>query len=104
MRGIIVGDNFYDEPRVAVIRTNGAHRVAGLMRSQGLEVEVLDFFNSWEIAELEKVLKAYCPDFIGLSFGLGRLNDAHVNDFIALAKTIKISTPQNNDKKKKTKN
>jgi radical SAM superfamily enzyme len=88
MRGIIVGDNFYDEPRVAIIRTNGAHRVAGLMRSQGLEVEVLDFFNSWESAELEQVLKAYCPDFIGLSFGLGQLNDAQVNSFISLAKEV----------------
>ncbi len=88
MRGIIIGDNFYDEPRVAIIRTNGAHRVAGLMRSQGLEVEVLDFFNSWESAELEQVLKAYCPDFIGLSFGLGQLNDAQVNSFISLAKEV----------------
>ena len=88
MRGIIVGDNFYDEPRVAVIRTNGAHRVAGLMRSQGLEVEVLDFFNSWHVDELEKVLKAYCPDFIGISFGLGQLDDFRVNTFLSLARTI----------------
>ena len=88
MRGIIIGDNFYEEPRVAIIRTNGAHRVAGLMRSQGLEVEVLDFFNSWELAELKQVLSAYCPDFIGLSFGLGQLNDARVNSFISLAKEV----------------
>lgn len=88
MRGIIVGDNFYDQPRVAIIRTNGAHRVAGLMRNLGLEVEVLDFFNSWESAELEQVLKAYLPDFIGLSFGLGQLNDDQVNTFISLARTI----------------
>ena len=88
MRGIIIGDNFYDEPRVAIIRTNGAHRVAGLMRSRGLEVEVLDFFNSWELAELKQVLTAYCPDFIGLSFGLGQLNDAKVNSFISLAKEV----------------
>lgn len=88
MRGIIIGDNFYEEPRVAIIRTNGAHRVAGLMRSQGLEVEVLDFFNSWELVELKQVLTAYCPDFIGLSFGLGQLNDARVNNFISLAKEV----------------
>lgn len=86
MRGIIVGDNFYDQPRVAIIRTNGAHRVAGLMRSYGLEVEVLDFFNSWESDELDQILKAYQPDFIGLSFGLGQLDDNKVNNFIALAK------------------
>ena len=88
MRGIIVGDNFYDNPRVAIIRTNGAHRVAGLMRTQGLEVEVLDFFNSWRATELEQMLKSYRPDFIGLSFGLGKLDDARVNTFISLARTI----------------
>lgn len=86
MRGIIVGDNFYDQPRVAIIRTNGAHRVAGLMRNQGVEVEVLDFFNSWEPEELDQILKAYHPDFIGLSFGLGQLDDTRVNSFISLAK------------------
>lgn len=88
MRGIIVGDNFYDEPRVAIIRTNGAHRVAGLMRGQGLEVEVIDFFNSWESVELDQILKAYIPDFIGLSFGLGQLDDNKVNSFIKLAKAV----------------
>jgi radical SAM superfamily enzyme len=58
------------------------------MRSQGLEVEVLDFFNSWHVDELEKVLKAYCPDFIGISFGLGQLDDFRVNTFLSLARTI----------------
>lgn len=92
MRGIIVGDNFYDQPRVAIIRTNGAHRVAGLMRNLGLEVEVLDFFNSWESEELEQVLTAYRPDFIGLSFGLGQLDDNRVNSFISLAKAANPET------------
>lgn len=92
MRGIIVGDNFYDEPRVAIIRTNGAHRVAGLMRNQGLNVEVIDFFNSWEERELEKVLTSFRPDFVGLSFGLGQLNDVKVNNFISLAKKVNPDT------------
>jgi hypothetical protein len=92
MRGIIVGDNFYDQPRVAIIRTNGAHRVAGLMRNQGLEVEVLDFFNSWEEEELEKITSAYSPDFIGLSFGLGQLDNDKVNSFISLAKEANPNT------------
>lgn len=92
MRGIIVGDNFYDQPRVAIIRTNGAHRVAGLMRSQGVEVEVLDFFNSWEATELEQMLTAYRPDFIGLSFGLGQLDDTRVNNFISLARAMNPKT------------
>lgn len=88
MRGIIIGDNFYDQPRVAITRTNGAHRVAGLMRNLGIEVEVLDFFNSWDKQELEKILECFPADFVGLSFGLGQLDDEKVNDFISLAKIL----------------
>lgn len=88
MRGIIIGDNFCDVPRTSISRTNGAHRIAGLLRQKGVSVEVLDFFNSWSIDELNTVLKAYPVDFIGLSLGLGQLDDSKVNDFIFLAKKL----------------
>lgn len=88
MRGIIVGDNFCDFPRTSIARTNGAHRVAGLLRQHNIIVEVLDFFNSWTIDELKIILLRYKIDFIGLSLGLGQLDDTKINEFIILAKTM----------------
>lgn len=90
MRGIIVGDNYFDQPRISISRANGAYRIAGLLRDKGIEVEVIDFFNAWTIDELQKILTHYPIDFVGLSFGLGELNACalRANDFVALAKEM----------------
>lgn len=90
MRGIIVGDNYFENPRITIARANGAHRVAGLLRDRGIEVEVIDFFNAWTLDELEKIIRHSQLDFIGLSFGLGELNDCtlRAGEFVALAKQV----------------
>lgn len=87
MHGIIIGDSFYDEPRTSISRVTGAHRMATLFRSKGVNVEVLDFFNSWTIDELSIFLSKYVTlDFIGISAGLGKLKQDSVNKFISLVK------------------
>jgi radical SAM superfamily enzyme YgiQ (UPF0313 family) len=89
MRGIIVGDNFYDEPRTSITRTTGAHRMATLFRNKGIDVEVLDFFNSWSLYELAQFLLKYKTlDFIGISIGLGSLKSSLVNPFILISKKL----------------
>lgn len=90
MRGIIIADNYFDYPRRVIGRSNGAYRIAGLLREHGIEVEVIDFFNNWTDEELEQVLLSYPIDFLGLSFGLGYLNFASLRPgkFIELAKKL----------------
>lgn len=83
LTGIIIGDNFYQNPRTAIGRSNGAHRIATLLRKQKIKVEVLDFFNSWTFKELSKIVNSVSHlDFLGLSLGLGLLDSQKVNYFI----------------------
>ena len=86
MRGIIFGDSLYEEPRTSLARTSGGHRIATLLRKQGVEVEVVDFFNSWTLDELKSVVDASRLDFIGISLGLGELNPSKTNQLIAYIK------------------
>lgn len=87
MNGLIVGDNFHQEPRVSIGRANGAHRISTVFRKQGIQVDVIDFFNSWTISELEEYVSRYTSlDFLGLSIGLSRLDSKLVNPLIALVK------------------
>lgn len=86
MRGIIFGDSLYEEPRTSIARTNGGHRIATLLRKQGIEVEVVDFFNSWTLEELKRLVDASALTFLGLSLGLGQLEQEKTNQIIAYAK------------------
>lgn len=86
MRGIIIGDSLYEEPRTSIARTTGAHRIATLLRKEGIVVDVLDFFNSWTPEELNKILNAHPINFLGLSLGLGKLNTEKTNYFICKAR------------------
>lgn len=87
--GIIVGDSVSDQVRTTISRANGAHRIATLLRKREVEVEVIDFFNDWTIDELKKFISNFQQiDFLGLSIGLGVLNDQKVNLFIDLIKSM----------------
>lgn len=87
LTGIIIGDILYDEPRTLIGRANGAHRIATLLRKRNIKVEVIDFFNSWTIEELERFIKNFgAINFIGLSIGLGKLDYTKTNTFIQLVK------------------
>lgn len=87
LSGLILGDNLYDNPRTAIGRANGAHRIATILRQHFIKVEVIDFFNSWTLEELEQFIYGYGNiDFIGLSIGLGVLNEVKVNEFTNLVK------------------
>jgi len=80
LRGIIVGDNFYQSPRTAISRANGAHRIATLLRKENIDVEVIDFINSWSTEDILKLIGSIDHlDFIGLSTGLGQLNSDIIN-------------------------
>jgi len=83
LRGIIVGDNFYQSPRTAISRANGAHRIATLLREENIDVEVIDFINSWSTEDIENLINNTSSlDFLGLSIGLGQLKANTVNFLI----------------------
>lgn len=95
MNGLIVGDNFHQKPRVSIGRANGAHRISTVFRSKGIQVDVIDFFNSWTVDELNEYLNRYSNlSFLGISMGLGKINGKLVNSLIKEVKqrfpTIKI--------------
>jgi radical SAM superfamily enzyme len=89
--GIIFGDSFYnrESPRVAIGRSTGAHRVATVMRKHNVDVEVVDFFNSWNEDELISLITKFSKlDFIGFSLSLVGLNPQKVNMIIIKAKEL----------------
>jgi radical SAM superfamily enzyme YgiQ (UPF0313 family) len=89
--GIIFGDSFYWQgtPRSAIGRSTGSHRVATLMRKRGIDVEVIDFFNSWSDDELITFLNKFPKiDFIGFSLSLVTLDNQKVNMVISKAKEL----------------
>lgn len=87
LRGIILGDNFYENPRTAIGRANGAHRIATILRNKNIYTEVIDFFNSWTTDELKDFLNKFGKlDFVGLSIGLGVLDQDKVNWFLDFVK------------------
>lgn len=89
MFGILFGDNFYERPRTSIGRATGVHRVASLMRQQDVNVEVIDFFNSWTDEELEQfVLKFEKIDFIGFGLSLSELDLFSVTRLIDLVKRL----------------
>lgn len=85
--GILVGDNFFQPQRTAICRANGAHRIATMLRKRNINVKIVDFINSWEIEELEALInKIQNLDFLGISTGLGQLNDFKINLIIEKCK------------------
>ena len=91
MVGIIFGDSFYLKviPRTGIGRSTGSHRVATLMRKRGIDVEVVDFFNSWYDDELVALLNKFSKiDFIGFGLSLSVLDTEKVNMIINKAKEL----------------
>ena len=89
MQGLIIGDNFSDNPRTSIARANGAHRIASLLRKKNFQVEVIDFFNSWTIDELKLFVNKFNQlDFLGISITLGKLDNYKVNVLIELVKQL----------------
>ena len=87
MNGLIVGDNFYQTPRNAIGRANGAHRIATVLRRKEVQVDVIDFFNAWTIGELEQYIDRYSNlNFLGISIGISRPDTKLVNALITIAK------------------
>jgi radical SAM superfamily enzyme YgiQ (UPF0313 family) len=85
MNGLIIGDNFHARPRISIGRANGAHRIATVFRNKGVDVDVIDFFNSWTNEELEKFVERYSElSFLGISVGLGRVGGKPANFLISL--------------------
>jgi radical SAM superfamily enzyme YgiQ (UPF0313 family) len=87
--GIIFGDSYYRNPRVAISRSTGSHRIATLMRKRDVSVEVVDFFNSWTDKELNEFIGRFPKlDFIGFGLGLSPLKTKKVNNLIAKVKEL----------------
>ena len=89
LSGILIADAQYENPRTSPTRAIGAHRIASLMRRRNVHVEVLDFFNSWEIDELLAFLNNFGKiDFLGISMGVGKIDIKKVTTLIENIKTI----------------
>lgn len=89
MRGLLFGDNYYENPRTSIGRATGVHRIATLLRKRGIEVEVIDFFNSWSKEELEQfILKQDQIDFVGFGLGLSTLHEELVEFTVAKVRSI----------------
>jgi radical SAM superfamily enzyme len=91
MFGLVFGDSFFYHgyPRVAISRSTGSHRIATLMRKRGVDVEVVDFFNSWDEDELIAFVSKFPKiDFIGLGLGLSMLETNRVNTLINKVKEL----------------
>lgn len=88
MRGIIVGDTFYSDPRYALARNAGCHRIATLLRKQGLTVEVLDFFNDWDLVDLKVFANSFDPDFFAVSSTLESLDIKMLSEYIQYLKQL----------------
>lgn len=87
MNGLIIGDNLHQNPRTAIGRANGAHRIATVFRRKGVSVDVIDFFNSWTVKELEQYINRYSDlNFLGISIGISRPDAKLVNALIAMCK------------------
>lgn len=83
MKGLIFGDSLYEVPRTSIARTTGGHRIATLLRKQGVEVEVIDFFNAWSLDELKKIIDASPLNFVAFSLGLGKLDQEKTHQVIS---------------------
>ena len=91
MFGIVFGDSFFYHgwPRAAISRSTGSHRIATLMRKRGVDVQVVDFFNSWNDDELASFVSKFPKiDFIGLGLGLSMLETNKVNTLISKVKEL----------------
>ena len=87
MNGLIIGDNSFQTPRIAISRVNGAHRISTVFRKKGVQVDVIDFFNDWTIDELKTYVEKYDNlDFLGLSIGLSKPNPKLVKLLISTLK------------------
>lgn len=87
MNGIIVGDNFFQSPRTAICRANGAHRIATMLRKEKIKVEIVDFINAWSEEEITNLAESIDHlDFLGISNGLGQLNSNKINFLISICK------------------
>jgi len=87
MHGLIVGDSFHQNPRTAISRVNGAHRISTVFRKKHVHVDIIDFFNSWTLEELEKYISRYVSlDFLGVSIGLSKPDVRLVDGLISILK------------------
>lgn len=70
MKAVIFGDNFIPAGnyRVGISRTTGAHRVATLLRKQGVDAEVFDFFLSFKLDDVYRILSSYDQKLIMVGF------------------------------------
>ena len=88
INGILVGDNFFQSPRTAICRANGAHRIATMLRKENIRVNIVDFINAWDTIEIENLIaKISDLNFLGVSTGLGQLDSYKINLLITKCKT-----------------
>jgi hypothetical protein len=76
-------------------RTNGAYRIATLLRSHGWDIEVIDFVYIWTYEQLEQLIEQRSKlDWIGFSATWFELvDDSSIANLMKLLNNIKIKNP-----------
>lgn len=72
MHGIILADNRVGDT-LGAMRGTGAHRIATHLRNNGYQIEVVDFFGSWQLDQFELLCKKLVTKellFLGISGSL----------------------------------
>ena len=77
MKGLILANS----SQFGMFRSLGAHRVASLLRSNGWDVEVIDFADSWPLEKLKELYNQRKTDlkFIGFSY---IFSDSNAHDHV----------------------
>jgi hypothetical protein len=57
IHGLIIGDNTFGENSQNYLRATGAHRIATHLRSQGWNIEVVDFITRWSLLDFQLLCK-----------------------------------------------
>lgn len=88
MNVLIFADNKFQPKRLGILRGSGAHRIATLLRDQGITTEVVDFYIEWSFKDLKQIIDKQLERdtlFIGFSCSLmfdGTENFSRVRNYI----------------------
>jgi hypothetical protein len=94
MKGLIIALNTNYTPETDTLfygRSNGAYRIATLLRDRGHRVEVLDFFNFWTDEQLLEYINIFQKeegiiDYVGIGYTFSSIDITKLNRIMAMIK------------------
>jgi len=91
---LILSDNKYQDQRLGILRSPGAHRIAThLRKNHNIKTEVVDFYLDWSIDELKQILdQQLTKDTIFIAFSCSLMFDG-IENFKEVKSYIKKLNP-----------